>query len=34
LVSLGVGVLAATHDRHLAGTSEKLLSLAEGRMRT
>jgi putative ABC transport system ATP-binding protein len=34
LVGLGVGVLAATHDRHLAGTSEKLLSLAEGRMRT
>jgi putative ABC transport system ATP-binding protein len=34
LVNLGVGVLAATHDRDLAGTAEQLLPLAEGRLTT
>jgi putative ABC transport system ATP-binding protein len=33
LVSLGVGVLAATHDRELAGTAEQLLPLIEGRLK-
>jgi ABC-type lipoprotein export system ATPase subunit len=34
LVDLGVGVLAATHDRQLASAAEQLLPLAEGRLAT
>jgi putative ABC transport system ATP-binding protein len=34
LVGLGVGVLAATHDRQLASAAEQLLPLAEGRLAT